>query len=591
MEKSREAGEGRGLATGPESLSGSAAWDAGGWLTAGRRRWLGALLGGGLSALAMIAAFPRGAIPEAAYVALLPFTLWLFYARPTRRWVLWNGFATGMVQWAVLLWWLRHFPEQVGLSPAWGYLGWIMLSAVLGCFWMVWGWWSHFVWKRVGEAALGWRLLGMTGVAAGWVLLEWVRHWLFSGFPWLPLAASQWDRPLLLQILAFTGAWGLSFILVLFNLGLAFYVRQLLRGKRRPWYRRFCLEFYVGLAGVFLAIGLGVDDLQQRPNMEMFRAAFVQPYVKPPERWDANGQAALIARYEEDLREPVDVVQGLREAGAEDRDWLEELTPQIILWPEASTPFPAPGHPATEAWLEDLVRDLEVPVVMGNLARTVDAEGEARWYNAVIAIDPETGIDPHFVAKRKLVPFGEAMPGWLPFLDKLIPVAGSFTPGEGDPILPVEVAGHRWRIAPLVCYEDLFPGVARKAVARGADLLLVVTNDAWYGEESAAYQHMVHSVLRAVETRRPVLRAGNAGWSGWIDERGYIRAVVTDPETGSIYTRTSALRKIGRSSAFFGRTSVYVRWGDWFVALCALLFGATVAALIARGPAPAKPQN
>src|SRR5690606_25613053 len=90
-------------------------------------------------------------------------------------------------------------------------------------------------------------------------------------------------------------------------------------------------------------------------------------------------------------------------------------------------------------------------------------------------------------------------------------------------------------LGPLICYEDIFPRLARRSVAAGAEVLVVNTNNGWFGEGAAAYQHAAHSVLRAVETRRPVLRAGNSGWSGWIDECGAIRAVLTkDPETGAV---------------------------------------------------------
>lgn len=538
-----------------------------------RRPWVGALAGGGLTAVGMIVAFPRHEIPEAAYVALVPFLLWNLFVRPAWRWVAGVSFAVGLLQWAVLLWWLRHFPEQVGLSPAWGYLGWLLLSAVLALFWVAWGLIAAWGIRRLAQEALGWRLLLMLGLAGAWVVLEWVRSWIFSGFPWLPLAASQWDRQLLLQLLPWTGAWGLSFVLVLFNAGLAFYVRHLLRAKREVWYKRFSIEFYLGLAGIFVAVASGVGELQKAPDRPMFRAAFVQPYVKPPERWDKDGVDQLLELYATWMLQPTALARGARAEGVE--RWAQ-YAPDLILWPEASTPLPAPGSPRGEAWLNGIVAEGGVPLVMGNLAVQPGPDGEAQWFNAVVFVDPVDGVSPEFVAKRKLVPFGEAMPAWLPFLDKLIPTEASFTPGSGASNLAVSANGREWNFAPLVCYEDLFPAVARRAALEGTDLFFVATNDAWYGEESAAYQHMVHSVLRAVETRRPVLRAGNAGWSGWIDERGYVRFVVERSDTGSVYVQKCSDCEIARSADFAGRTTLYVRWGDWFVVLsgvCVLFLG------------------
>ncbi len=125
----------------------------------------------------------------------------------------------------------------------------------------------------------------------------------------------------------------------------------------------------------------------------------------------------------------------------------------------------------------------------------------------------------------------------------------------------------------LICYEDLFSNLAVSEVRSGADALVVVTNDTWYGEGAAAFQHAAHSVLRAVETRRPVLRCGDAGWSGWIDEFGNIRRVMKDAD-GSIYYQGVALANITRDTRWIGKNSFYVEHGDWFV-----IFSAALAAL------------
>lgn len=200
-----------------------------------------------------------------------------------------------------------------------------------------------------------------------------------------------------------------------------------------------------------------------------------------------------------------------------------------------------------------------------------------------------------FYAKRHLVPFGEYVPlrpvlGWL---EKVVPVGGDFEAGAGAGLIEVPL-GKGWaeregatRLGPLVCYEDIFPALARRSVAAGAEVLMVNTNNGWFGEGAAAYQHAAHSVLRAVETRRPVLRAGNSGWSGWIDECGAIRAVLTkDPATGevrtepaergsrakdagTIYFRGGATLAVTRDARFLGAQTLYVRWGDWFVAASA----------------------
>jgi len=178
--------------------------------------------------------------------------------------------------------------------------------------------------------------------------------------------------------------------------------------------------------------------------------------------------------------------------------------------------------------------------------------------------------------------------------------------GTEPAILDVRVTGAAapTRLGALICYEDIFPALSRASVRAGAEVLVVNTNNGWFGEGAAAYQHAAHAVLRAVETRRPVLRAGNAGWSGWIDECGAIRAVLTqDRKTGAVrfvpaergepagtvYFRGSATVPVTRDARFIGVETLYVRWGDWFVALSAALALSTWAVLRRPYVPPEKP--
>jgi apolipoprotein N-acyltransferase len=143
---------------------------------------------------------------------------------------------------------------------------------------------------------------------------------------------------------------------------------------------------------------------------------------------------------------------------------------------------------------------------------------------------------------------------------------------------------------PLICYEDVFPDLARHSALGGAAVLTVMTNNGWFGEGGAAYQHAAHAVLRAVENRRPVLRCGNGGWSGWIDEFGGIRNVVTN-ERGTIYFRGTKVIEVSRDARWLERNSVYTEYGDWFVLVAAglAMFSFSllkVAELGPRSPAP-----
>jgi apolipoprotein N-acyltransferase len=183
-----------------------------------------------------------------------------------------------------------------------------------------------------------------------------------------------------------------------------------------------------------------------------------------------------------------------------------------------------------------------------------------------------SGVQEGYYSKRHLVPFGEYVPlrpllGWL---TKFVPIGDDFQKGSDASPLSVKLHGSPVTIGPLICYEDIYPSLARSSARFGSEVLCVLTNNAWYGEGGAAYQHAAHAVLRAVETRRPVLRCGNGGWSGWIDEFGGVRATLVNEE-GSIYFRGTQTIAVTHDSRWVRQDSYYTAHGDWFVGICALL--------------------
>lgn len=501
-----------------------------------------------LSTLLYVVAFPLLDGAEAAYLFAVPFLIWAF-SRPRLNVFLLTALASSFLAWFILLIWLRHV--------TWG--GTAFLAFYLGIIASLWFLAAGWVVPRLVERSFAVRLLGILGLAGLWVLLEWVRSFFpFSGFPWLPLAASQWERPVLLQLASWTGAYGVSFLLIFFNLATAFYLRHLVvHRKTKKWALRLCPEFYIALFLLLGTIGLFFRTVSpsSTDREPLFTAGVVQPYIEQPLKWkqeEAQNNLATLAQQ---------------------TTFVRLLDPDLLLWPEAATPWPIRGDAVMRRWTERFVHQLDRPLLMGNYAH----ENQI-LHNGIFLVDPEEGLYGHYYAKRKLVPFGEYVPlrRFIPFVEKFVPFESDFQPGEDAAPIPVAIKGQVFQFGALVCYEDIFPSLVRQSVAMGADLLFVATNNAWYGEEGGAYQHAAHSVLRAVETRRPLLRCGNGGWSGWIDEYGRVRHVLTD-QKGSIYFRGGELIRIDRDPKWVGRRSFYVRYGDWFVAVCA---GFTLAGLL-----------
>lgn len=514
------------------------------------------------------AAFPPSPLPEAAFVLLLPALLWARRSPPWRLYAVaqWLGWT---VAWFVLLVWLRHV-TWIGLT---------LLAAFLGALSAVWFLAARAVLAapRVDQAVTAspspWRVPSMTallGLAGLWVVLEWVRTWLFTGFPWLPLAATQWERPVMLASAPWAGAYGPSFLLALFNLGLAAHLDGLRRPReeRSGWFSpAIALALFALVAGTFGLAG----GLLQQPRERWARVGIVQPYIPQFQKWDEAFAREIL--------------------GVLDRTTMQlaALEPDFILWPEAATPWTLHADPTMNAWLEHLAARAGRPIALGVVVLEDKGEPTERWFNAAAIVDPEKGVQPEYYAKRHLVPFGEYVPlrpllGWL---RKFVPIGDDFQRGRTAAPLTISAPSGPLEVGFLICYEDVFPALARASANAGAEVLLNVTNNAWYGEGAAAYQHAAHSVLRAVELRRPVVRCGNGGWSGWIDEWGGLRAVLTDA-TGSVYFRGGEVVEVTRDTRWIGRQTFYARHGDWFVGVSAALAFAALAPVLRRAAGAAR---
>lgn len=489
--------------------------------------------------------FPCCEIAEFAYFFAVPFLVWGYNCN-NKKALKWSAFAAGWIGWLLTLFFLRHvwfgFPYVAG---AYGglYLGLWLYVATIGL-------------KKLADMRGITRLIGILGLAGFWVVLEWLRGWLFSGYPWLPLAASQWQKPVVLQFLPFTGSYGLSFVLILFNLIIASFIIQVtqrIQVLESTLHRTRLInsEAYVGLALMVLAMILFLTNLPEKKNQEFaFKAGLVQTNIEARLKWDADFFWKNLQILKEETMK------------------VKEKDPDLIIWPESAIPTALNNDIYMLPWMQRLVNEVNIPFLVGAIA----SESENAWYNAIFEVKPQTGLSPIYYAKQKRVPFGEYVPfrEFLPFINKIVPTEFEISPGSHKDPLTIQANHKDWKIGCLVCYEDIFSYLTRETVKRGADFLLVITNDAWYRGEGGAYQHASNSVLRAVESRRPVIRCGNDGWSGWIDEFGNIRGVLTNG-LGKIYMRGNAVFPIYYDAGWKDKLSFYVQFGDWFVILSLVL--------------------
>lgn len=520
-----------------------------------------------------------------AWFFAVPLLVWGMQ-RPSWKTWLWATWIFCYGSGVINLIWLRH------LYPPLGWVAVFSLPLVYTAFMWVW-----FVAARsvlplcTGERSLFYRLANFFGLTGLWIVLEWMLTWFLTGFPWMPLGATQWDFPAMLSLCRFAGTPVVSAMLIFFNLGLARYIRRQfvevrgMMGIPSPlaFLRSICPEFYLALVPVFASVIFFVYAcINYDENAEKkFSFVAVQTDFDPNAKWNAR----LVAENIYVLKTLTEAAPRLtREAPCVTFPQAEALVkqaanaspgdlPDFVLWPEAAMPIyhiQKNDKFGFAHFLENLSREIKIPLVLGGIAPAELPEKSGSYYNSVHVVDPRFGLAEGFVAKRHLVPFGEYVPlaDVLP-LRKVVPVEHDCLPGKNFEALKVRSRKNRvLRLGVLVCYEDVFPELGRACVNAGADALAVVTNDAWYGREAGAYQHMAHSVMQAVSLGVPVVRCGNAGWSGVISPIGQIQAMKN--ASGSIYFRGAERFDVYGTKDY--APTYYARHGDWLVPVGAAFF-------------------
>jgi apolipoprotein N-acyltransferase len=374
-----------------------------------------------------------------------------------------------------------------------------------------------------------------------WVTLEFVRTYALTGFPWSVLGYTQYTFLPVIQIADITGVYGVSFLIVAVNGAIfdvvAYWPNRL---ARMPLVDRWPMA--VGLVALALCLLLstlyGVWRLKTGDEGSRLRASVIQGNFEQEKKWDINFKREIIDTYKQLTRE------------------ASSLDPDIIAWPESSVPFVFGQEESLTKEIVEFQKTMNNHLLFGSMMVKGVKGSTYELANSVILMSPEGDVVSVY-DKIHLVPYGEYVPlrKIFPFIGKLVVAIGDFKRGKHFTVMETPTA----RISSPICYEIIFPGMVRKFVKNGANLLVTVTNDAWFGRSSAPYQHFSMAVLRAVENRVPVIRAANTGISGFIDARGkikgkseiFVKAVLTDDLFIGSFDR-----------------SFYTKYGDLFVFFC-----------------------
>jgi apolipoprotein N-acyltransferase len=487
-----------------------------------------------LSGVMLTAAFPRAGFAFLAWFALVPLLKGLEGENFSRAFGL--GLITGATHYLTLMYWIvvvlgryGNLNILVSLGPL------LLLCLYLALFPALFSGLATYLTSSAGL------LIGLAGL---WVGLEYVRANVLTGFPWCLLGYTQYKHLLLIQIADICGVYGVSFLIVLVN---GFFYRLLFA---RPAGRRGNLGWEAVLVAAAVGITLGYGhyclstaQTSKTPGKTL-RAVVVQASIDQSIKWDPSHQNQTMATY-----------QRLTRAAYGSK-------PDLIVWPETSVPFFFQDHNRLAREVFRLADESGAGLLFGSPAY-VRSGGRTRYYNRAYLITP--GDTPlQYYDKVHLVPFGEYIPfkRLLFFVDRLVPAAGDFE--AGDKIVPLRLSDVS--IGVLICFEAIFPELARIQTRRGANILINLTNDAWFGRTSAPYQHLSMAVFRAVENRRPMIRAANTGISAFIGSEGKITAQST------LFRKEilSASVEVSNTPLTF-----YTRYGDLFV-LAALLVALSI---------------
>ena len=494
-----------------------------------------------------------------AWIGLVPLFFALKNNPPRQSFIL--SYVCGALFFLVSMYWIFH------VTP----VGWIILSLYQGLYFGIFGLFFSAVLRNTKYHILHTKYLILP---CAWCLLEYIRANLFGGIGWNLLASSQYAQLPIIQIADITGAYGVSFLIVLVNLALFEVISILLYKKAKAKVEVNVKVLFEVLAVLFIVIAVllyGKGQISQfsayKDNAESFKVSLIQGNIEQMHKWDAKYKDYILDKYER-----------LTLKAAKDR-------PDIIIWPETSIPGYLNRDLRLMRYMENLSKKTGIPILLGApMVGIDDKEREVELNSAVLFSDKGHILQRY--DKLHLVVFGEFIPfaQYVPGIERFFPITGNFIPGNKYTLFKLKGA----TFGTLICFEDIFPGMVRRFVREGAEFMVNMTNDAWFGRSCAAYQHAANSVFRAIENRRPVARSANTGLSCFIDRTGRLsslRGSISDRSNPNDTVIASQRRSNPKPKELFveghitdniklyrdSTLTFYTKYGDIFILFCLII--------------------
>lgn len=415
----------------------------------------------------------------------------------------------------------------IGLNSGAGFLP-VFASLVgailyLGIFWSGLGYFVAYVEKRSSK--------GLIALPFAWVAMEFIRSLGVLGFPWINLGLTQTEYLPLIQIADTTGSYGISFWIVLINIG--FYLAVISKDKRK-YLIITSLIFLLVLSFGLIRINT-IEDVNSKP----IAIAITQSNISPDEKWEPESR-------EENFK----LMHGLLDSAL-------NLNPDLVLWPESAVPAYLRLSSYRRNPIVAKLAKFNIPLLSGTVDRVIDKNREKKYYNSTIFIKPDGSVKMY--NKIHLVPFAEYIPlsGKFPSLKKLNFGQGNFTPGEEYTVFELDSI----KFSNIICYESSMPKLVRNFVKNGAQFITIQANDGWLGKSAGPYQHFELAKLRAIENRVPIVRCANTGISGVINSVGIVEQKISLGEKAIIKAEIFPAQNL----------TFYTKYGEVFAMICIII--------------------
>ncbi|MFH1283256.1 MAG: apolipoprotein N-acyltransferase [bacterium] len=490
-----------------------------------------------LSGIIIFLSFPKFNFPFLAWVGFVPL---LIAVQNTRlKFSILLTLVTGLTANGCIYYWVIITCLADGRSIIFGVFVWLLLVIYLSLYFGIFGAILRLLNTYISKG--GNTFLFIFGIVTSWVTLEFMRAHLFSGFPWMLLGHSQWKNLYTIQSVDIWGVYGISFVIILINTLLFILLKNI-----------SCWKYgLIGLVLVLVNLLYGINKYEEfeskQSNAEKeIKIALLQGSIDQYKKWDQKYENEILNTYWELARTAVN--QGS----------------YIMVWPETAMPYLLNIDNGINKWLNDLIKPTASFHIIGSMAKEKNG-----YLNSAFLYNQQGELISQY-DKVHLLPFSETIP-FESYLTEVAPVLkefGGFISGKSYEPLKV----NNYNLGVTICYESIFPEIARELAKQNVDMFINITNDAWFLNTSAPYQHFAMNIFRAVENRINLARSANTGISAFISPSGRIEKSSKIFEKVSLNHTVKIVQK---------KRTFYTMHGDIF-ALISMLVSVIIIMLLFR---------